>query len=44
MIAGLPIKEPMAWHGPIVMNIHEDLYKASEKLQNDKFFKVLDWL
>ena len=38
------IKEPMAWHGPIVMNTHEDLYKDSEELQNenDKFFKVHD--
>ena len=34
---GKPIKEPVAWHGPIVMNTREELIKAFSELQNGTF-------
>ena len=41
LIAGAPIQEPVAWHGPIVMNTREELMKAFEDLRNDTFIKPL---
>jgi len=37
LIAGALIQEPIAWHGPIVMNTREELLKAFEDLRNDRF-------
>jgi len=42
LVAGTPIKEPVAWHGPIVMNTKEELQSAFNDLRNDRFIKPLD--
>ncbi len=42
LIAGTPIQEPVAWHGPIVMNTREELQQAFADLRNDKFIKPTD--
>jgi quercetin 2,3-dioxygenase len=39
LMSGKPIKEPVAWNGPIVMNTNEELRKAYEDLQNGTFIK-----
>jgi len=39
LIAGTPLKEPIAWRGPIVMNTEEELARAWEELQNGSFVK-----
>jgi len=38
-ISGKPIKEPVAWYGPIVMNTQEELKVAFEEYQNGTFIK-----
>jgi hypothetical protein len=40
LISGKPIKEPVAWYGPIVMNTQEELRIAYEELQKGTFVKV----
>lgn len=42
LIAGAPIREPIAWHGPIVMNTRQELMQAFDDLRNDRFIKPLD--
>lgn len=37
LISGRPIQEPVAWHGPIVMNTRAELQKAMQDLQNGTF-------
>lgn len=37
LISGAPLKEPIAWHGPIVMNTQEEIRQAISDLQNDRF-------
>lgn len=39
LISGAPIDEPVAWHGPIVMNTREELMQAVADLQNGTFIK-----
>ncbi len=39
LVSGAPIKEPVAWHGPIVMNTTEELRQAMSDLRNDTFIK-----
>lgn len=39
LISGQPLKEPIAWGGPIVMNTEEELRLAFEELKNDNFIK-----
>ncbi len=39
LISGAPIAEPVAWHGPIVMNTREELRQAFADLQNGTFIK-----
>jgi len=42
LVAGSPIQEPVAWHGPIVMNTPEELRQAFSDLRNDQFIKPAD--
>ena len=39
LISGLPIGEPVAWYGPIVMNTREELRLAFEEYQQGTFIK-----
>lgn len=39
LISGKPIGEPVAWHGPIVMNTQEELKIAFEEYNNGTFIK-----
>jgi len=39
LISGKPIGEPVAWHGPIVMNTDEELETAFEEYRNGTFIK-----
>ena len=38
--SGEPLKEPVAWGGPIVMNTEEELNKAFEELDLGTFVKI----
>lgn len=40
LISGAPIEEPVAWHGPIVMNTQDELRQAIRDLQNGTFIKA----
>jgi quercetin 2,3-dioxygenase len=40
LISGAPIDEPVAWHGPIVMNTQEELMQAMRDLRNGTFIKA----
>jgi len=39
LVSGKPIRESMAWYGPIVMNTQEELRVAFEEFQNGTFIK-----
>jgi len=39
LISGKPIEEPVAWHGPVVMNTREELIQAFDELKNGTFIK-----
>ena len=39
LISGAPIQEPVAWHGPIVMNTEAELQQAFRELRNGTFIK-----
>ena len=39
LISGKPIQEPIAWHGPVVMNTREELVQAFDELKNGTFIK-----
>ncbi len=40
LISGKPLKEPVAWYGPIVMNTQEELKVAFEEYNNGTFVKT----
>ncbi len=42
LVAGRPINEPVAWHGPIVMNTDEELETAFKEYLNGTFIKTED--
>jgi hypothetical protein len=39
LISGAPLEEPVAWHGPIVMNTKAELQQAFRDLRNGTFIK-----
>jgi hypothetical protein len=39
LISGKPIREPIAWYGPIVMNTNDELRTAFEEYDNGTFIK-----
>jgi quercetin 2,3-dioxygenase len=39
LVSGKPIEEPVAWHGPIVMNTQAELDAAVAELRNGTFIK-----
>jgi redox-sensitive bicupin YhaK (pirin superfamily) len=39
LVSGRPIKEPVAWHGPIVMNTEQELRQAVSELRDGSFIK-----
>ena len=39
LVSGTPIQEPVAWHGPIVMNTREELIQAFNELNKGEFIK-----
>ncbi|MCT4554913.1 MAG: pirin family protein [Pelagimonas sp.] len=39
LIAGRPIQEPVAWHGPIVMNTKDEIRQVMRDLQNGTFIR-----
>jgi redox-sensitive bicupin YhaK (pirin superfamily) len=39
LISGKPIREPIAWYGPIVMNTQQELRVAFDELQRGTFIK-----
>ncbi|HSF90868.1 MAG TPA: pirin family protein [Paracoccaceae bacterium] len=40
LVSGKPIQEPVAWHGPIVMNTRQELMQAMQDLNNGTFIKA----
>lgn len=40
LVSGAPIGEPVAWHGPIVMNTQQELQHAFAQLRNGTFLDV----
>ncbi len=40
LVSGIPLREPVAWYGPIVMNTQEQLRQAFEELQEGTFLKA----
>ena len=39
LVSGRPIEEPVAWHGPIVMNTQEELQQAYAELRDGTFIR-----
>ena len=40
LVAGAPLGEPIAWHGPIVMNTEAELQEAFSDLRTDTFIRT----
>ena len=39
LISGRPLREPIAWHGPIVMNTQAEIRQALSDLRTGAFIK-----
>jgi redox-sensitive bicupin YhaK (pirin superfamily) len=39
LVSGEPLREPVAWYGPIVMNTQAELRRAFEELERGSFLK-----
>jgi len=40
LVSGRPLREPVAWYGPIVMNTQEELQLAFEEYEKGTFIKA----
>ncbi|MGA7329348.1 MAG: pirin family protein [Rhodomicrobium sp.] len=40
LVSGKPLKEPVAWYGPIVMNTQAELQQAARELRDGTFIKA----
>lgn len=40
LVSGRPLREPIAWYGPIVMNTEQELRQAFQDLQRGTFIKI----
>jgi hypothetical protein len=40
LVSGKPLREPVAWYGPIVMNTQEQLQQAYDELREGVFLKA----
>ena len=43
LVSGKPLEEPVAWHGPIVMNTQDELKQAFEEYRDGTFLKHGGW-
>jgi redox-sensitive bicupin YhaK (pirin superfamily) len=39
LVSGKPLEEPIAWHGPIVMNTQDELRRAMQELRDGTFIR-----
>jgi redox-sensitive bicupin YhaK (pirin superfamily) len=39
LVSGRPLREPIAWHGPIVMNTQDQIRQALNDLRSGAFIK-----
>ena len=39
LVSGRPLREPVAWHGPIVMNTEDQIRQALSDLRGGTFIK-----
>ncbi len=39
LVSGTPLREPVAWHGPIVMNTHDEIVEAVTDLRRGTFIR-----
>ena len=39
LVSGRPFREPVAWHGPIVMNTEGEIRQAYRELQDGTFLR-----
>jgi len=39
LVSGAPIREPVAWYGPIVMNTRDELHEALQELRDGTFIR-----
>ena len=42
LVSGQPLREPVAWHGPIVMNTQQQLHQAFQELNHGTFLRHSD--
>ena len=40
LVSGRPLREPVAWHGPIVMNTQDELRRAYDELRSGTFIQA----
>ena len=40
LVSGAPIREPIAWHGPVVMNTQEEIRQAFAQLRAGTFLDI----
>jgi redox-sensitive bicupin YhaK (pirin superfamily) len=40
LVSGRPLREPIAWHGPIVMNTQDQIRQALNDLRSGAFIKT----